>query len=745
MVLLTVDHAGAASHHWRAARSKIFAVLNTIRTILERSPTMHHTEPTNIGHSEYLRKLRVGRRLSLSVNPVHASSAAALTAAAEAEKLGNSGRVILTVDEGQEVDFRLQGNAELNTADAFARRKQLRRDKHVFEALHEFWTAVLRSVRTSDYERNTVNFEEYSELHKRITMTLVDGPDEAAIEEDWHNDLKGNSEMTRELLCDAMFELADTWTSSIDADQYVHFLRELLNSICEQSSDGDLVIWQWRPSVQFNEKLAEEFELAHTVGSAQPAQEQGSESTGCRKGPQRIAEKAEKRKATIVIQRNIRKNMARHVADKRRAATQTIQKGAKRRIAKQKQVVTGNTDRLQTELPEGANGKVGTLQKWALRSGYTDIERSDDEPLWKRQARLSSSAVGKSSCQLPRCNSVASVPRMPCASSCQVSDESVDNVAFGYRISGVSSSSPNLNISTRNVSEGRAGGLISNEKSRSAFLCCSGQQYSQGSLGTSQSGARLPQLPSPQRRSPRRLGARAINERLGDERAPPGADERLHFSNERLEYERASPGADERLHFVRRAKLRPLVSSRIDSVTRMSLASSINPKQHQIIEKLTSERDSRAWRADAFGWAVSPVASAWWKLPPVRASTSRHLKFGSFHTLRSRIQDADERHIACDCCRALATRQTGVAHGGQTGSSHRGKESEPLPELAMPTSRLLTTLYDVQSQWRFPDAVSGLQRIPRDAKDTDSALLTKSRQDRNVLTVCWLCGSSMAL
>ena len=85
--------------------------------------------------------------------------------------------------------FWAQGDASLNTADAFQRRFALRRDPIVRKSLHNLWEATLRSIQSSKKESTRLGYEGYRTLFTRVYRVLIDeyDPNDAdeCIREDW--------------------------------------------------------------------------------------------------------------------------------------------------------------------------------------------------------------------------------------------------------------------------------------------------------------------------------------------------------------------------------------------------------------------------------------------------------------------------------------------------------------------------------------------------------------------------------
>ena len=50
--------------------------------------------------------------------------------------------------------------------------------------------------------------------------------------------LHQSDSLTRVQLCNSLFELCDTWTRSLDAEEYVRFLGLLLDRVCIRGADG---------------------------------------------------------------------------------------------------------------------------------------------------------------------------------------------------------------------------------------------------------------------------------------------------------------------------------------------------------------------------------------------------------------------------------------------------------------------------------------------------------------------------
>ena len=75
---------------------------------------------------------------------------------------------------------------------------------------------------------------------------------ERYIVEDWDRDRRGAEGLNRQMLMDALFELADIWTDGINASKYAHFLQKLFDKVAvvfEKLAKEGGVLWRghiWR-------------------------------------------------------------------------------------------------------------------------------------------------------------------------------------------------------------------------------------------------------------------------------------------------------------------------------------------------------------------------------------------------------------------------------------------------------------------------------------------------------------------
>lgn len=130
-----------------------------------------------------------------------------------------------------------QGDATLNTEDAFNQRMELRRDPKVLEALGRWWDAVIRTAKLARPDARSMLKYEFCALYVRVCSSVLeeDEYDEeecipAAFEE-WMEDSNDGVVMERTNFLDSIFEIADLYTLEIDQEEYCRFLNDLLRDV----------------------------------------------------------------------------------------------------------------------------------------------------------------------------------------------------------------------------------------------------------------------------------------------------------------------------------------------------------------------------------------------------------------------------------------------------------------------------------------------------------------------------------
>ena len=165
-----------------------------------------------------------------------------------------------------------------------SRRARLRNDEAVQKALAVWWRCAVGCASPAPRTRPTyltnavrakkqLNPDDVPEITKTIFVIVMAKVYKLMIppsdfdpikaregaHEDWQRDLRGGTKMTKELFCDAIFELAELWAQTGRAAEYVAFLRGLLRGIAKRT-DANAVTdehadAQWRCN--------HDFEIAH--------------------------------------------------------------------------------------------------------------------------------------------------------------------------------------------------------------------------------------------------------------------------------------------------------------------------------------------------------------------------------------------------------------------------------------------------------------------------------------------------
>lgn len=147
-----------------------------------------------------------------------------------------------------------QADLSFNTLEAWEQRIALRRHPVVREALHNWWLAVLATLRPGLAEGEVVPVVDkatYIKIYEKIFCELAEQDGEVYdeeeareyAEEDWREESKDGRTMSREVFLQAVFEIADLHTDSISADGYAGFVSDLL-ATC--TKDGG-VFWVATP------------------------------------------------------------------------------------------------------------------------------------------------------------------------------------------------------------------------------------------------------------------------------------------------------------------------------------------------------------------------------------------------------------------------------------------------------------------------------------------------------------------
>jgi len=145
----------------------------------------------------------------------------------------------------------------------------LRQQPLIVVELHRWWFTALRSrfqkARCNESDESdtgrSLSQRDYVALLLRVSKVVFKDHTLAAAhqiaESDWAADSRGGDEMSRDKFLDAIFELADLWAVTTDAQEYVSFLRYLFAYIAEArhavaerfsneplNEDGSLHYWR---------------------------------------------------------------------------------------------------------------------------------------------------------------------------------------------------------------------------------------------------------------------------------------------------------------------------------------------------------------------------------------------------------------------------------------------------------------------------------------------------------------------
>eukprot|EP00854_Cymbomonas_tetramitiformis_P012685 gene12685-14994_t len=180
-------------------------------------------------------------QVSWKLTEVMASLSEAARDAARSEEdlsqLDGGSSVVVTevesVEELEKLHYYQQGNPELHTKEAISQRVHIRYTPELTAATERWWQRVPR-------QGELLLREEYLQMHaaiQRVVMPEVPCLPQDA-EDDWENDSNGGDYINRELMANAVFQLADLWVPSLTVGDYVDFLDRLLSRIYPPSRAG---------------------------------------------------------------------------------------------------------------------------------------------------------------------------------------------------------------------------------------------------------------------------------------------------------------------------------------------------------------------------------------------------------------------------------------------------------------------------------------------------------------------------
>ena len=184
--------------------------------------------------------------------------------------------------DGSAATYHLQGDHRFDEQDQVRKRRALFKDPKIQQQLDSVWR--LSSYKDYDANPGTITKRQYMDVHIKVSKALrADWQASTAIdiaEHDWQCDIEkylqrspspvpidsttstptpaistkkkhrrqhslstGEEVMEKECFLWSMFEIADHWTGSVDADEYAQFLRRLFRRITAISNS---VVWEYQ-------------------------------------------------------------------------------------------------------------------------------------------------------------------------------------------------------------------------------------------------------------------------------------------------------------------------------------------------------------------------------------------------------------------------------------------------------------------------------------------------------------------
>ena len=188
-------------------------------------------------------------------------------------------------------EFSQEAMDKFYTSEAIDARCALRYDPNVLRHLRA-WTRIvdLHAMRHA-LNRTTMDRPLYAFIFLKVSLALTAANTaeelRTTVAQDWANDCRDGSQLSYEQFKDALFEVADAFTGTTDADEYAGFLDMLLTCIYKDGAfleDEQIIRASARPT-----GLAEDDELIRTRMQAEA-----------------VAEARARRAAAVLLQRQVR-------------------------------------------------------------------------------------------------------------------------------------------------------------------------------------------------------------------------------------------------------------------------------------------------------------------------------------------------------------------------------------------------------------------------------------------------------
>lgn len=136
----------------------------------------------------------------------------ALSWAARAKARVVAAKIRSLGDAGSMLAYHQQGDASVNTSDAFTKRMRLRRDDAVVDILEKWWAMIISKAQQTRPNADRLLYDDYLTLHKALCLELL-GEDEydedeaeESAQEEWAEDSSGDY-MTRDQFMAGIFEV----------------------------------------------------------------------------------------------------------------------------------------------------------------------------------------------------------------------------------------------------------------------------------------------------------------------------------------------------------------------------------------------------------------------------------------------------------------------------------------------------------------------------------------------------------
>lgn len=135
--------------------------------------------------------------------------------------------------------YQLQGDPTMETEAALAKRRAIAGNKGVVRTIEKFMELYAWS------ERGTVTRGSYYDMHRKIVNALLPGatqPEAMALARgDWERDSAGAKELSRPQVFQAVFQLVDIWTASVDVAEYLALTNALYYRLKLGDKAADLI------------------------------------------------------------------------------------------------------------------------------------------------------------------------------------------------------------------------------------------------------------------------------------------------------------------------------------------------------------------------------------------------------------------------------------------------------------------------------------------------------------------------